>query len=260
MLSFQHSQSPLRRHLTLIELIVVLTILVALGGIGLSLAPELLGRTHVAVAVTNLPEINKVLFTYTTLTNGQIPNLPDSLIDGTTGTLYSALPNTSEFTASSITSIAAGFAGFDGAELLSTFQDKGLLSVVDMDNTAPNKTFDVGSPELLTSASVLALVSGTTVGKIFNIDPTGKVFLAFGLGKNCSLIGDSSDGGLSEAPIHFTDEPNAAPQVAYARYVMIYSLSENADGEPEIKLLGASTIHDDGLLGVEGHLREWYGQ
>ena len=61
-----------RAGLTLIELIVVLAILVALGGIAVAVAPDLIKRTHSAEHATNAQVVETAVRTNTLLSNGSI--------------------------------------------------------------------------------------------------------------------------------------------------------------------------------------------
>ena len=61
-----------RRGLTLLELLVVLTILIALGGIVVASLPGLLERTQAATAAANVPEIDAAIKRNLLLRQGQI--------------------------------------------------------------------------------------------------------------------------------------------------------------------------------------------
>ena len=71
-----------RPGLSLLELLVVLTILIALGGIVVSTLPGMLSRTQVATAAANVPEIDSTIRRISLLTNGQIGNRFDALVTG----------------------------------------------------------------------------------------------------------------------------------------------------------------------------------
>lgn len=255
------------RHLTLIELIVVLTILVALGGIAIGLAPDLLTRTHVAASVTNVTEVTKAFYTYTILNSGRIPSGFDSLVDGTSSSIYSALPGRTEYTALTPSAIDTAL-GLAGGTSEAAFISAGLTQVYPMNNAivpppngtgSGNATFDVdyGAPVLLDSNPPLATIAPLNINRVFNRDTTGKIYIVFGVGSACTIIGEESSGGLVEPPIHFGDTPNTVSNRAYTRYLAIYSIE--ADGtEAVIKYVGSCAPHENGLEANSAHLEEWY--
>ena len=77
------------RGLTLLELVVVMTILIALAGILVALFPGFLRLAHTSTGATNLSDLNRVFHTYNQVNRGW-PNGLDNLHDGTN--LYSRLP------------------------------------------------------------------------------------------------------------------------------------------------------------------------
>ncbi|MDB4380240.1 hypothetical protein N9Z70_02510, partial [Mariniblastus sp.] len=71
-----------RTGLSLLELLVVLTILIALGGIVVSTLPGMLKRTQVATAASNIPEIDATIRRTSMLSQGKIGNRFDALVAG----------------------------------------------------------------------------------------------------------------------------------------------------------------------------------
>lgn len=260
--------------LTLVELVVVLTILVALGGIALGIAPDLLTRTHVAASVTNVTEVTKSLYVYTTLNQGAMPSGFDSLVDpGTPDTIYVALPGASEYTPFTPSAIDAGPVygvsfGFSAGSVESALIDAGLTSVYSMDNTivpppagtgTGNATFDVDytTSSLISTDPPLAVIDPVHIARVFNRDTTGKVYIVLGIGAGCSLIGEETNGGLVEPPLHFGDTPNTVANKSYTRYLAIYSIEDDG-GEPLIRYVGTCAPHESGLEANSAHLKEWY--
>ncbi len=74
------------RGLTLLELVVVMTILIALGGIVVSLFPGFLKMAHTSTGATTMPELNKI-FEMHHQTQRSYPNSLDNLTDGADSTL-----------------------------------------------------------------------------------------------------------------------------------------------------------------------------
>lgn len=91
-----------RPGLTLLELVIVMTILVALGGIVMNLLPNFLTKAHDSVTVTNIQEVNKAISGFLG-TNLSYPNNFDSIINSN-GAIYSK----AVFSASSSFSIQNG--------------------------------------------------------------------------------------------------------------------------------------------------------
>lgn len=259
------------RRLTLVELVVVLTILVALGGIALGIAPDLLTRTHVAASVTNVTEITKSLYLYSTLNNGKMPSGFDSLVDDGGTDIYLALPGITEYTVETPTDIATTLGGapaLTGADVATALVDQGLAVVYPMDNTVVpdplgtgdgNATFDVdySTPVAVTDTTPLAVIDSTNIARVFNRDTTGKVYVVLGIGSGCTLIGEASNGGLVEPPLHFGDTPTTVANKSYTRYLAIYSI-ENDDGEAVVRYVGTCAPHESGLEANSAHLKEWY--
>jgi prepilin-type N-terminal cleavage/methylation domain-containing protein len=94
-------RSPLhpspRRGLTLIELVVVLTILIALAGLLVPMLPSMLTRAHTSSCSTNMGETTKAINLYQALYSGY-PSTWDALTDGQ-GTLINYLAGSNSGTA-----------------------------------------------------------------------------------------------------------------------------------------------------------------
>ena len=73
-----------RRGLTLIELVVVMTILIALGGLLIPMFASMLTRGHTSTCATNIGEVAKAVQQYQLL-YGSYPTDLDSLTDGNGG-------------------------------------------------------------------------------------------------------------------------------------------------------------------------------
>jgi len=79
-----------RKGLTMIELVVVLTILVALAGIVVPLLPSMVSHAHTAAHATNVVEIDKIVEAYNMLNHGYPDNL-DSLVAGGAGAAFTRI-------------------------------------------------------------------------------------------------------------------------------------------------------------------------
>ena len=121
-----------RNGLTLIELVVVLTILVALGGIAAATLPNMLNRTHVATVATSLPTIDASIRQNILINSGQMGDRFDGLV--TTG--LSGAP--AAFVNGSGAYSTHSLAGNDVAAL----NGLGLTQLVPADDTVANATFE----------------------------------------------------------------------------------------------------------------------
>jgi type II secretory pathway pseudopilin PulG len=81
--------TPVRRALTLMELVVVLVILIAVAGVVLPMLPSFLTKTHDAVTTTNISEVDKAIGGFFAA-NLAYPDLFDSLVDSS-GNMYAGL-------------------------------------------------------------------------------------------------------------------------------------------------------------------------
>ena len=251
-----------RRGLTLIELVVVLTILVALGGLIVPMLPNFLAKTHFAKCSTTIPEINKLWITSFT---GDVtyPDGYDSL-QSAPGTLLATLPG-----ADANGEVSAGTISADQADALRAI---GVTRVYDHtvatpDNvtldSVPNDPAGTGG-RLLTSDQNVALLNtagpsvdslGIDVAKYTDGGTISGSFVVFGIGNNCDACGPR--GLMVEAPTHFGGEDDMNPVDFYQRYCAIFWVSdEGADSAAEF--VCACSIHPDGFDGAEAHIRAYY--
>ncbi|MCC5844401.1 MAG: hypothetical protein JJU05_09135 [Verrucomicrobia bacterium] len=235
--------------LTLLELVVVLTVLVALAGIVLPSLPNLLRQSHVAVCSTNIPELNKAVIMHSTLNIGQHPNNLDNLVDGDGA--GDGLPG------GSVAAYAGNLAVLTlTADELESLEEIGITDVVIAD-WDKNPTFGAhtGTPAALDDTTDVFIALDAHVADVMGA-PTiaGSRFVVFGVGQQASIVGARA-GGIFEAPVHFSDEAGQDPNSVYSRYVLVYRVFD--DGEPA-EFVGASALHDDGLENVNEHIAEFY--
>lgn len=236
--------------LTLIELLVVLVILIALAGILIPQLPNMLTRTHAAAASTNIPEANKRIQEFEQLYFKQPANL-DNLVNGTA--LVDYLPTATPFTALALDA--------DTAEAL---EEAGIISVAELVATAAtfttdqNATFNpyTGTNTTVAAAVNVAQVTEADVENLIRPDAgAGDVYVAFGIGQASELTGRT----MSDAPYHFGEGPNSAPEAVYARYLAIYKVEDDAGGALEkAAFIGVLALHDDGLANANAHIGEFF--
>ncbi len=241
-----------RRGLTLVELVVVLTILVALGGLIVPMIPNMLAKTHRAKCSVTIPEINKL---WITSFSGEVtyPDVYDSMITGSA--LYNALPGGSAGGEVSAAQLLEG-----EAEALAAI---GVTTVIDhtsyeLGQNATLDSPDPTNPRTLATGGTVAVLNKDPLGPSVNslgID-VGKYaadtkFVVFGIGNACTACGPK--GLMLEAPTHFGGEDVMNPIEYYQRYCVIFAV--NAD---VAEFVCACSIHPDGFDGAETHIHDYY--
>lgn len=245
-----------RLGLTLIELVVVLTILVALGGIAAATLPNMLNRTHVATVATSLPTIDAAVRQNILLNSGQMGNRFDALV--TTGLSGSPAAFVNGSGAYATHSLAAN----DVAAL----NDLGIAELIPADDTVENATFQghQNAPVALADGlNVCTLASTETtriLGEVWNYTPAaGAQYIVLGLGEQCSLVGANADAFFAEAPLHAVDAHSERADNSYARVLLVVELADAGTADAEARYIGVGAPHPDGVQGVSTHLQEWYG-
>lgn len=237
-----------RKGLTLLELIVVLTVLVALAGILLPTLPNLLRSSHVAVCSTNIPQLNKAVTTFAFLGTGQHPDQLDTMVDGT-GAIDGLPGDLADYAGN----LAVDTLTADEIESLAALGIANVI-VADWDE---NPTFGAhrGAPIALDATTDVLIATDAQMLDAFNVQPiAGSRYVVFGVGMQSTIVG-SQNGGIFEAPVHFSDDAGLDPNSVYSRYVVVYRVF--ADGDDAV-FIGASALHDDGLENVNEHLEEFY--
>ncbi|MGE3536620.1 MAG: type II secretion system protein [Candidatus Tectimicrobiota bacterium] len=235
---------------TLIELVIVLFILAGLAGILVPFSNTFVQRTHGSTGASNIEEITKGVtrFQAEFFTS---PNNWESLVVTGGGGLYSFLANG----AGELTAAALG--GTAAASLV----DAGITAIIPMTGTVTNlsATFDstVGMTPVAPAAAVqAAFVAGAAIAREFTnapADPDGdgnpdNDYVAFGLGPNNSMVNRV----MVTAPVHTLEAGN--PGTVYARWLAIYQVA----GVESARFIGVVATDDDGIVGLGGHLAEYY--
>lgn len=245
-------RSKNRKGFTLLELVIVLTVLVALAGILLPTLPNLLQRSHAAVCSTNIPALNKAMLTYQTLQRVQ-PNDLDNLVDAN-GDIDGLPGDPGDFG----TDLLVGLLSEDEVDALA---EVGITRVVVPANWDGDPTFEAhanGASTVLDETVNVLLADPGHVLDIMGVGTGGdERFVVFGVGQRSSLVGER-EGGIFEAPVHF-DDGDDTPDVAYSRYVVVYQVADEDGGALDKALfVGASALHDGELENVNDHIAEFY--
>jgi Tfp pilus assembly protein PilE len=267
-----------RAGLTLIELVVVLTILIALAAIVIPMMPNILSRSHDASSATNISEISKALQTYNQLYFG-FPNNLDNLVEAGTGggsTLLGTLAG------------GGNLAGQVQATTLSAAQvaalnNIGITTVANLTGTSANgtaswsptffpyttlyPTLAANTTTLTTTTNVAILTGTTTVGATpttgtgvatavtkLGVSPSGTyVVLGFGLAN--SAVGQV----IQECPVHFPDQSTITPALYYERYGLIFKVSDPAvPNFSNAIFVGTVCLLDDGIESANDHIQDFF--
>jgi type II secretory pathway pseudopilin PulG len=274
-----------RKALTLIELVVVMTILIALAGLLIPTFAAMLTRGHTSTCSTNIGECSKAIQQYQQLYGGYPSNM-DALSDGTTLINYlangAALPvsnggpgtnqGAGQITGITLTAAEAGTPTAPG-----TLTNAGLATVQKMFAAWPgtaggfDPTFnyyaDYANPGLA-SANALTLTAGSVVGGLdptanpnavaicqkLNLPLTGR-YIVLGIGPRCSMVGRT----MQSPPVHFGDTPVLNPEFGYERICAVFEISDTANPNFTTAILVAvGPIHDSGLGTTNDELQNWY--
>ena len=283
MKSQMKKQTRNRKGLTLIELVVVMTILIALAGLLIPTFAAMLTRGHTSTCSTNIGEVCKAIQQYQQLYGGYPSNM-DALSDGTNLIDYlangAALP-----VANGGPGTNQGGGQITGITLtageVTALQNAGLATVQKMTQsftgtagTGFDPTFnyysDYAAPGL-PSANALTLAAGTVIGGLdptaggtgspaytrcqqLNLPVTGR-YVVLGVGPRCSMVGKT----MASAPVHFGDTPVLNPEFGYERICGVFQISDTANPNFTTAILvGVGPIHNDGLGSSDDELRNWY--
>lgn len=254
--------------LTLLELTVVMTILVALAGLTIPYVSSFFGAARDSTSVSSLAEVDKWIQSYSTKFMKE-PNNMEALINGVVGT--STTDTNCNATNAAVNTVYCKlmFPGYFSplpltTAHLSSLAMAGIASLYYNDPTTTNATFasTVSTPLTLTAGNVVAQVvnpntlnAGTWIPPTTNPPATGTtptiedyladvfgttahnfdgqncyVYVAFGVGNQSSLTGTV----MSTAPVHFTSDGSAGPVVKYNRYLAVYQVDAQNNPSPVI--------------------------
>jgi type II secretory pathway pseudopilin PulG len=259
-----------RGGLTLIELIVVLVILVALAGMLVVTLPSMLGRAHTASGATNVGEVTKFVQVYEQLYQSQPTDL-DALTDTTTAAIPDYLPGGATPVGGQVSSLtltatqADALTGAGISRLAPMHPNRAAFTAT---NTPTFNPYSGGSLPVTTGVRVLrlteAVVEGPSglVSEADIVNTYGDVYVVFGFGKRCSMVGKVT----TEPPTHFGDSADDNAANVYGRVGLVYRIARGTGttgtpasidlGKPVF--IGAVALHGDGIAGGGAHIEEYY--
>jgi len=233
-----------RSGLTLVELIVVLTILVAVATIIIPLLPNVLTKANQATDTTQISELAKAIQSYRATSAGY-PDGYDLLTDGTNFPSY--LPSTTTplggyavagpLTAAELT--ALNQAGIFTAHPLATdttgtdFQ--ATVNPYPTGSTIATNQLNITPTATTLNFAVIDPNTNTTLPTTFlqvarQADLTAR-YVLFGIGSRCSMVSKT----IQEAPMAVPTNRIVSPSNTYFRYGAIFKVSGN-------EIIGTTTI------------------
>lgn len=250
-----NASNTYRQGLTLLELLIVLTILIALGGIVVASLPGLLERTQAATAAANVSEIDSAIRRGLLTNQGTLGNRFDSLISSSSaGQVAAYLGGNENFRAGSLsTKEVEALAGI------------GVTQLVPADDVSENVTFDSHiqqEVEIGTEAKVCELspeYAGIAMYRLWNIEPNANLrYIVFGLGQRCTLVGGGAQAVFKEAPVHFSEDAASNPKKMYSRYLLIVEIDNSSELESKARYVGTAIPHQSGIIGINEQLEDHY--
>ncbi len=244
-----------RLALTLLELVVVMTILIALAGILVAMFPGMLTMAHSSTDATNLPELNKIFQMHHQVQRGW-PNYLDNLVSGSG--LYARLPGYDEDHSDEYF-LEAHALTHDQAHAL---RDAGLTHVFNLVDGVGDATYDCYGSGIVAPvlSDAVPVNDDLTVAILRNPSDIAKfkgdldhVYVVFGIGQATPLVGPG--GMMQDAPIHFNDAAGTRPNEAYSRFVAIFDLGEAHDDDDDghhhhhsrARFVTAAALHRGGI-------------
>ncbi|MBL8795615.1 MAG: hypothetical protein JNM56_17045 [Planctomycetia bacterium] len=258
-----------RPALTLMELVVVIAILALLGGLVISILPNLLKRTHLAKCSDTIAALNAAWMRAYAL-NVRYPDGYDSLL-AASGSVDTRL--TSGLTAQLTT-------GNLSATDVTALRSVGITRVVDLGVVPVGGSVTYDSAPLGSAGRALAaggsvaqlnltahLAAGNPLGLKRHLvrqadgtfaDNSANVrYLVFGIGPNCTGVGAGKL--IQEAPVHFAGDDSINPSTTYQRYLVIFSLTTNPADSTVLAAFEAAAGNDTtGPSSAEGHIRQFH--
>lgn len=207
------------RGLTLIELVVVLTILVALGGLLVPMVGNALTQSHLATCTANFAEVTKMLY------RAQAVN----------GTMGDGWTNPAAAAASDTTLAAnidfAGKLGTLSDEEIAALGELGMVNFSSIDTSVDdyNVTFNngVGATAVLADDTDVVILGTDDTEGLYLPNDNGEKYVFFALDKTWSLLGTL----CPEPPVHFGDTEGALPHQVYSRWGGIFKVGEGLDAD-----------------------------
>jgi prepilin-type N-terminal cleavage/methylation domain-containing protein len=212
-----------RHAFTLIELIVVLTILVGLAGILIPAVTNMIGRTSRSSSAVNIAEISSAIQRYEAIYLSY-PNNFDSLMQDLIGTDLNTLSSGLGATTPDVQL---------DADTLATLSAAGITAVGVHDED--DATFHVPTITALTDTTYLKGLS-TAKQQALGLETTGVLgkYVVLGIGSKCTLNGKT----MIDAPVHFPRDTTSNPEEMYSRFLAIFQITDGTDALARARFVG----------------------
>lgn len=232
---FKLSSENRRKAFTLIELIVVLTILVGLAGVLIPAVTSMVIRTNRSTSAANVSEIAGAVQRYEAIYQ-EYPNDMDSLVtDLTAGTALNTLN-------SALTTLFPTVAL--SADTLATLNNAGITNVGV--HAVDDTTFDAPtSTALAATSTLLGLSTGhqQTLGLESAATAAAGKYVVFGIGGRCEMNGRT----MVDAPVHFPRDAATNPELQYSRFVAVFQVTDGTDALTRAKFVGVVAPDGSGM-------------
>ncbi|QGJ70084.1 Hypothetical protein PBC10988_17730 [Planctomycetales bacterium 10988] len=229
-------KGTLRAGFTVLELVIVLSILVILAGLALQVMPNLLYRTHLAQCSDTISEMNKAWMRSYVL-NVRYPDSYDSMLDD-------AQAQSTILSDEMIAQTAEVDLDPDEVEALAEIGVRYLVDgVAGATNTFDYAPYGTVSRALDTDSSVLELdlaehlLEGNQLNLkrhlvreadgTFTDNSANTRYIIFGVGPNCTGVGPGKL--IQESPVHFAANDELNPATTYQRFLVVFSIVYDDD-------------------------------
>lgn len=211
-----------RNAFTLVELIVVLTILVGLAGVLIPAVTDMIARTNRSTSAINISEVAGAIQRYDAQYMSYPNNFDSLMFNDGTGLLGGDDLNTltAAFTSASVdVTLTAG--------TVATLSSAGLTSVGL--HAEDDATFELPTPTTLLLNHILKGPSAATQVAL-GLETTGLdgKYLFLGVGARCDMNGKT----MVDAPVHFPRSANTNPETTYARFIAIFQITDGVADVP----------------------------
>ena len=234
-------RSQTTRHaFTLVELIVVLMILVGLAAVLIPAVTDMVARTNRSTASSNISEIAGSIQRYDAQYMAYPDNF-DSLMTDLIGTDLDTLQAGLTAVTADVTLTALTRAPLTAAGILNV----GVHAVGDA-------TFELPTTTALTDTTILKGLTAAAQ-QTLGLETTGVAgkYIILGVG----ALSDMNGKTMFDAPVHFPRESITNPQLAYARFIAVFQITDGVDPLDRAKFVGV--VAPDGI-GLSGEMDGYF--
>ena len=243
-----------RHAFTLVELIVVLTILVGLAGVLIPAVTDMIGRTNRSTSAINISEVAGAIQRY----DAQFMTYPNNFDSLMLGAVTADLANGNDLNTltTDLTGLSVDVTLTQGT--LDSLAAAGITTVGV--HASGDATFDLATPAALAVGSKLkGPLAATQVA--LGLETTGLdgqyIFLGVG------ALSDMNGKTMIDAPVHFPRNATTNPETTYARFIAIFQITDGipagplTEGTPLTRAKFVGIVAPDGL-GLSDELEGYF--